>query len=338
MEDEFKMIAIVDSDQSIETRSCRLVHLPNGTRAALWRGLAWPIGVRDTIDIAGPAYPLLTQDLAPGPLFGLIDGAEQAWLVLEGPITSRDTAVSTLRQAGITVLRSGPWLGDPVDGIVGTSFICFVRPDTDDLRQTITKILEGTIAPSKARPNPAVREHALTIELMQARAEVAQLQTVRQKHALSVFANTDNELAYMRRQNFALLEEIADLRRQLTEVVPIHPEPRRAVARLQDEVASFIATLRPDLRFLRDSLTVLSGEFADRGGLYRAVAELNSDILGRSWKKIHGAPGWWERHVSNGQDDSGRIYARTTGGSWDLLVSHKSQQTRDIVWLSRQAA
>jgi hypothetical protein len=82
-------------------------------------------------------------------------------------------------------------------------------------------------------------------------------------------------------------------------------------------------------------VTVLTGEFADRGGLYRSLIELDSGALGRAWKKLHGAPGWWERHVSNGQDDSGRIYARRGEGSWEVLISHKSQQARDITWLER---
>jgi hypothetical protein len=143
---ELIMVEIVDSDQPIETRPCRLVYLSDGTRAALWRGLGWPIGKGDRIDIAGAAYPLLTQDPAPGPLFGLIDGAEEAWLVLEGPVTLRDAAAAALRRTGISVLRSGPWLGDAVDGVAGTSFIRFVRPQADDLREAVASILEGTLA------------------------------------------------------------------------------------------------------------------------------------------------------------------------------------------------
>jgi len=115
-------------------------------------------------------------------------------------------------------------------------------------------------------------------------------------------------------------------------------EPSRAAVRLQDEITALLATIRPDLRFLRDSLTVLAGEFADRRGAYRAVLELGFDALGRGWKRIHGASGWWERHVSNGQDDSGRIYAQRANGSWHLLISHKSEQARDIAWLARQVA
>ena len=57
MGEEFIIVAIFDADQPVETRRCRLVHLPDDTRAALWRGLAWPIGTGDRIDVAGPAFP-----------------------------------------------------------------------------------------------------------------------------------------------------------------------------------------------------------------------------------------------------------------------------------------
>jgi hypothetical protein len=338
MDGEFIMAAIVDVDQPIETRPCRLVHLPDGTRGALWRGLAWPIGVGDRIDIAGPAYPLLAQEPPPGTLFGLIDGAEEAWLVLDGSVTIRDTAASALRKSGIIVLRSGPWLGDPVDGVAGTSFVRFVRPEADDLRETVKKILEGAVAPAAARPRPADQVRALTVELMEARAKLARVQLAVAEQRSSTSADIEAELVAMRQENVGMLKEIADLRHQLAETVTIRPETGRAAGRLQDEIANFVAALRPDLRFLRDSMTVLAGEFADRRSLYRAVVELNSDTLVRGWKRIHGAPGWWERHISNGQDDSGRIYARPAGKCWDLLVSHKSQQARDLSWLAKRRA
>ena len=44
-----------------------------------------------------------------------------------------------------------------------------------------------------------------------------------------------------------------------------------------------------------------------------------------------------DRHVSNGQDDSGRIYAQRANGSWHLLISHKSEQARDIAFACQAA-
>jgi hypothetical protein len=334
---ELIIVTVVESDQPIETRSCRLVYLPDGRRAALWRGLAWPIGTGEQIDIAGPAYPVMTQD-STGSAFGLIEGAEEAWLVLDGPGTLRDAAAGALRQAGIAVLRSGPWLGDAVDGVVGTSFICFVRPQTGNLRDKVAEILDGILFPSPEKFDPVDRVHALTVELAEARAAIAHLQMSQSEARSTLAYDNENELASVRQENAALLQEIIDLRRQLTEAAPNRPEPSRTAGRLQNEISTLLETIRPDLRLLRDSLTVLAGEFSDRRSLYRAMLELDAGTLGHNWKRIQGAPGWWERHVSNGQDDSGRIYARRVQGRCDLLVSHKSQQARDISWLEKQLA
>jgi len=331
MDSEFITVAIVDSDQPIETRRCRLVRLPDGTRAALWRGLAWPIRPGERIDVAGPA----SEVPPPDPRFGLIDGDEEAWLVLEGSVTVRDAAVTALRRADVGVLRSGPWLGDPVDGVVGSNFIRFARPQVSDLRQAIANILENTVIAASARPDPADRMRALAVELMETRAELARVKMVQTEQQPELSVSTEEELARVQQENAALMREITDLHGQLAAGRPFRPEPNRAASRLQDEIAMLLGSLRPDLRFLRDSLTVLAGEFAHRGGLYRAVQELGSDALGRAWKKMYAAPGWWERHVSNGQDDSGRLYVRRAEGRWEVLVSHKSQQARDLGWLAR---
>ena len=339
MDGEFIMAAIIDSDQLIETRRCRLVHLPDGTRAALWRGLAWPVGAGDQIDIAGPAFPLSAENPPTRPRFGLIDGAEEAWLVLDGSVTVRDAAAAAMRHAGIAVLRSGPWLGDPVEGVFGTSFVRFVRPAETDLRQSLARILEDRVSPAAASPDdPAARARVFLTELMEARAELTRVRAAQRQQGPDPTDHDGAELARVQEENLALLRQIADLHRQLAEARPERSEPSRATGRLQDEIMALLTTIRPDLRFLRDSLTVLAGEFANRRGVYRAVLELGSDALGRGWKRIHGAPGWWERHVSNGQDDSGRIYARRAKGAWHLLISHKSEQARDIAWLARQAA
>src|SRR5262249_54163025 len=144
------------------------------------------------------------------------------------------------------------------------------------------------------------------------------------------------ELSRIQQENASLLQENLDLGQQLAESVAVRQDGSRPAGRLQNEIALLLGSFRPDLRFLRDSLTVVSAEFADRRSCYRALLELGPEALGRFWKKIQGAPSWWERHVSNGQDDSGRIYVRRAERSWDVLVSHKSQQSRDVAWLARQ--
>src|SRR5689334_12894192 len=98
---------------------------------------------------------------------------------------------------------------------------------------------------------------------------------------------------------------------------------RTQLSACYNQTDPLLTTLRPDLHFLRDSLTVIAGEFGDRRAFYRAVLELNLNMVGSSWKKLRGVANWLERHVSTGQDDSGRVYAHRRTSGWDLLVSHK---------------
>ena len=78
----------------------------------------------------------------------------------------------------------------------------------------------------------------------------------------------------------------------------------------------------------------------DRRALYRGLAELHvvNGRLPATWKKLKGLNAWWERHMSNGQDDAGRVYARLRDSDriWNVLISHKGEQSRDIAWLARQ--
>lgn len=101
-----------------------------------------------------------------------------------------------------------------------------------------------------------------------------------------------------------------------------------------------LETLLPGMRLMRDSLIVIAAEFSNRRALYRGLAELQivSGRLPSTWKKLKGLGAWWERHMSDGKDDAGRVYARLgdSGHTWDVLISHKSEQARDIAWLSRQ--
>lgn len=109
---------------------------------------------------------------------------------------------------------------------------------------------------------------------------------------------------------------------------------------LKDEVETVLTSLLSHIEFLRDSLMFVSSELSDRGPLYRALAELNfgQDRMPPAWKKVQGVTGWWERHVSSGHDDAGRICARLDPSTrrWQALVSHKGDQPRDIHWLVRQ--
>jgi hypothetical protein len=110
--------------------------------------------------------------------------------------------------------------------------------------------------------------------------------------------------------------------------------------KLQNEIEAVLETLLPGVRLMRDSLLVIAAEFSNRRALYRGLAELQiaNGRLPPTWKKLKGLDVWWERHMSDGQSDAGRVYARPgeTDRDWDVLISHKGEQTRDIAWLARQ--
>ena len=108
--------------------------------------------------------------------------------------------------------------------------------------------------------------------------------------------------------------------------------------KIADEVKDVLNFLLPNVRLLRDSIEVMTLEFDNRRIVWRSLAELISakGVL-KDWKKIRGADGWWERHMSDGRDNTDRIYARRGNETlWDVLISHKAEQIRDIAWLARQ--
>src|SRR6266849_7423158 len=126
---------------------------------------------------------------------------------------------------------------------------------------------------------------------------------------------------------------------QLATETPVK-RPVGPPGKLRNEIEVVLEALLPELRLVRDSLIVIAAEFSNRRALYRGLVELRS-VNGRlppTWKKLKGLDDWWERHMSDGQDDAGRVYARLANPErvWDVLISHKSEQARDIGWLARQ--
>jgi hypothetical protein len=135
----------------------------------------------------------------------------------------------------------------------------------------------------------------------------------------------------------------AEAEKKVADMLDAAHQPRTVAAsapKLKDEVETVRTSLLSRIEFIRDSLIFVSSELSDRGPLYRVLAELNfgQDRMPPAWKKVQGATGWWERHVSSGHDDAGRIYARLDPSTrrWQALVSHKGDQPRDIHWLVRQ--
>lgn len=184
---------------------------------------------------------------------------------------------------------------------------------------------EGSPAPAPTA-DPAARVLALEARLFELSGDLAALTALLEEEARHN-PEQDEALAAAR-------SRLAELEAKLARAAPA-PVPRRLEAKL----GRMLCVLRPDLRLLRGCLSVCVGEYARRDGVLRALAELQADgARPEGWKMLRGADRWWERHVSTGQDDAGRAYARfdRAARAWDVLFGWKGEQDRDIAWLRRQ--
>ncbi|MBW6398951.1 hypothetical protein KPL78_13890 [Roseomonas sp. HJA6] len=356
------LVRVLDADRPLEDRTCRLLRLRDGRQAAVWRGLAYPLRDDGAIDVAGPGIapaeclpPARDVGTTEQSLrWGIVEGAEEAWILLAGTVTDRDGAASHLRGAGLAVLRSGAWLGDPVDGFAADWFVRIARPPGGgELRRLIEGVLGHPFGVPQAvsEASEGLRQRLVRSELERLRTEAVALrgEVARLRadagSAAELVARIATLEAALDDANRELAKERATPAAVVSTASPAVEAPASAQAsprlarRLQDEVAAVLETLLPGMQLLRDSLVVASGEFRDRSGFYRALRELSQGgpRLPPAWKKLRGMDDWWERHVSNGEDDAGRVYARASRGGlqWSVLLSHKGDQERDLVWLRR---
>lgn len=348
------MISVYDGTQLLEVRECRTVSLPDGRAGVIWRGLAYPVLEPDgRIDLNGEAFLPgsceLQEPRQPASRFAIIEGGEEAYVLLSGNAALCESVARALKAASYNVLRTGRYLGEAVAGVDADWFVRFIKPAQLDgsLEAALTDLLTRSFGPvaATAAETTDLRSRLLAAELSVARIREAELRAEIAKLKL-VPAGPDGkaEADALR----SALEEERQLRAAAEtaalEVVterPSLPVARSIVpSKLRDEIESVVAALLRRVRLIRDSLTVISAEFGSRRTLYRTLQELQETKDGRpsNWKKVKGVDGWWERHVSNGQDDSGRAYARWSGTNlqWEVLISHKGEQARDMAWLGRQ--
>src|SRR4051794_21300202 len=130
------VIAIYHSDELFETRACPIIQDPDGGRAAVWRGLAYPIRDNNRIDVSGPAFvpntPLIPMtNSLPGGHFHIIQGEDSAYLLLAGSVVDRDAVSTALRTSGAVILRSGRYFGEPHGDFVPDWFIRFEKHSSD---------------------------------------------------------------------------------------------------------------------------------------------------------------------------------------------------------------
>lgn len=350
------MIAIFNGDQLFETRDCELVLLPDGRQGAIWRGLAYPLELPDhRINMGSEAFP--PNDCVPGsarpvphPNFAVIEGVDEAYVLVPGTVTACEDASNRLKAFGYDVIRTGRYLGDPVEDFDADWFVRIVRPSGSN--GPLSTILRNVLGDQVAEKNShktlgEYRAQLIATELASAKAREAALRVEIARLKLDSAKSADTQVQIEELKVAIDLErearQHADLAaaeaQQLLEAASQNRAPPRA-GKIKDEVEVVLAALIPEIRLMRDSLNVVAAEFSNRRALYRGLAELRTvtNRLPSTWKKLKGLDQWWERHMSDGQDDAGRIYVRysATDRIWDVLISHKSEQPRDISWLARQ--
>lgn len=319
-------VLVMENAEIIQRWPCTPTTLPDGVPGVIWRGVAYPLLAGDRIDIgAAPSSPLHRHLV--------LSGADASWILIAGLPATLAALRHALEAAGVEVLRIGRWMGDAEGGVAYDWFIhCAGALDPAEIGAVLGQ------PDSPPTPDPALRAGVLEQRLAELHADLARLRSslhAQQSIASSVAIETpaaDPALA-------AALETIAALQEALQQSAPIPVAIPPAALHLRDEIVALVEGLRPDIRFLRSSLLVVIGEFQSRTAFWRAVAELNpSGARPGGWKALRGVDRWWERHVSSGRDDNGRLYARfdVTARRWDLLLGWKADQTHDIAWLQRQ--
>ena len=359
-------VVVWEGPDIMETRRCRTMRMPDGRTGAVWRGLVYPVRDGNYIDAEGEALPPAACFGGTMPPNGRADfasilGDDEAYVLLAGPLAVRDEAAASLHAAGVTVLRAGRYLGDPVDGFSADWFIRFERPTSDEpiddllarvlgRRRTQAAIELDTASEARLRllrdelARARGREAALRKELAETRAanrpanDKAAAETLLGELAEEQRLRQEAEIA---RATAEAALEAARAELELAQGTPVAPRQAPPRTRLHDEIADVLNSLLPNLNLLRSSLTVAASEYASRKALYRSLAELAS-VDGRlppNWKSVQGAAGWWERHVSDGQANTGRLYALYVGEAqrWDVLISDKAEQPRDMAWLRKHA-
>jgi hypothetical protein len=348
------LVSINHGTDHVEDRKCRIVGLPDGRSAAIWRGLAYPI-VDGAIDVGAEGVPpslcrppaLVSQTTG----YGFRETIGGAYVLLSGSVTRVEKCAADLARAGLSVVRSGRYIGEPLPDLQPDWFIRLAADSGGDLSAKVADVLG---APAERIEDTGLRERLLAAELERAlesaaaaKNELARIRSVDgELERLRDSVSMSRDLAEAERQRREAAETLAtETQRRVDELLServLRPQSttNRSARRIADEIDDVLSALLPRVRLLRDTLDVVATEFLSRQGFYRALGELDRSTQGApsAWKAVMGASPWIERHVSNGQDNTGRAYARLDRSDrrWEVLISHKGDQPKDIDWLRLQ--
>lgn len=336
-------VLVRDAGELVERARLPILRLADGRTGTLFRGQVFPLAADGSIDIAGP-YVTPEECAPPARASGgwsLIRDGEEAVLLLSGGAAERDRALAALRARGVGVQRFFPAL-DPdleADWIVRLAPGALAADAEAELGRVFAGLLEGPPPASEA-----LRIRLLELERDRLRGENAALR--RELEALRAAGRAAAELVSEPSGPEAPPSPAAGSAPAATASEagptvgrgegPIKAPSERLARKLSEEIAALLAAF-PRIELLRGSLLTLLTDYRDRRAFYRLLAELDrGEALQRRFKPVRGCEGWFECHLSTGQDDSGRLYARRgSAGSWQVLVSIKEHQRRDLERLRR---
>lgn len=353
-------VTVFDGPHLVETRTCRFEAFVDGRAGIIYRGLVHPLLDGDRIDLSGPAFaPGAAAIGAQGDTTPatetwrkVVRGEASGYVLIEGSVTAREATAAVVREAGATILRSGRYLGAALED---ASPDWFVRFELGRATFSAVEAALGVAGKAHAPGDEAasdLRARLLVAELAQARARIAATEAENarlrvERAEIAAIAATADAVERLEAERIALQEALINESRAreaaealATETASITARPK-APRGLSTEIETVLRALIPRVRLVRDSLVVAAVELHDRAPLYRALAQLDASLGGwpPGWKKLQAANGWWERHLSDGASDAGRLYARLDARdrSLDVLISTKAEQPRDIAWLRRDA-
>lgn len=142
------------------------------------------------------------------------------------------------------------------------------------------------------------------------------------------------ENARLRRELMARNTQLDRAREEYAESARARPIAERTLRDVFDGDMELIATLLPNLEFVRDSGEVLRNRLRNRLPALSLLRELSTRPGLVKGTRVEGAPEWKEhQHFQTGEGDNGRMYFRCRGERCSVLVSFKAHQEADIQYL-----
>jgi hypothetical protein len=340
---EIREVGVFRGDSELARQPLELLRLPGGRIGAKWGGLVFPLRDSDSIDVTdagvppGQCSPIDEQALQWR--ISTVKGGTGAYLFLNGSAKVCGRVVEDLKNAGFSVLRSGPNLS-------GSTEDWFIRIEkiAEGDNSRLGELLKETGRVESVDDDTSARERLLLNALVTAQAATAGL-----RQELDRLRDYANDLPDRKYEERILRESLNELSRRLAEAQAESDALRlRAEAgmrathkpnRLEVELSTAATQLLPRIELIAGSMNFIAVELPSRATLWKALTELDRQDRGQpaGWKSLAGHTGWWERHFSTGQDNQGRIYARLNGHTarWQVLVSHKQDQAQDLRRISR---